>query len=90
MAKVVKRGHSIVKIYRTPSNNCDQFTLVYYVGDKRVRKTYADYGLALTDAETTAKNLSEGELNVLELRGDDLRSHVRAVELLKRQDIRWR
>ena len=69
--KVVERGHSVVKIYRTPSNGCDQFTNVYYLGDKRVRKTFADYGKAFTDAETVATKLSQGELNVVELKGED-------------------
>ena len=81
--KVVERGHSIVKIYRTPSNGCDQFTLVYYLGDKRIRKSYSDYGLAFTDAETTATKLSEGELNVLELKGDIRMAYARAVEMLR-------
>ena len=56
--KVVERGHSIVKIYRTPSNGSNQYTTVYYLGEKRVRKTYSDYGMAFTDAETTASTLS--------------------------------
>ena len=81
--KVVERGHSIVKIYRTPSNGCDQFTLVYYLGEKRIRKTYSDYGKAFTDAETTATKLSEGELNVLELKGDIRMAYARAVEMLR-------
>jgi integrase len=81
--KVVERGHSIVKIYRTPSNGCDQFTLVYYLGEKRIRKTYSDYGKAFTDAETTATKLSEGELNVLELKGEARMAYARAVEILR-------
>ena len=69
--KIVERGHSVVKIYHTPSNSCDQFTNVYYLADKRVRKTFADYGKAFTDAETVATKLSQGELNVVELKGED-------------------
>jgi integrase len=81
--KVVAAGHSIVKIYYTPSNGSDQFTLVYYLGDKRIRKTYSDYGKAFTDAETTAAKLSEGELNVLELKGDARLALVRSEAMLK-------
>jgi hypothetical protein len=81
--KVVAEGHSIVKIYRTPSNGSDQFTLVYYLGKKRVRKTYSDYGKTFTDAETTAAKLSGGELNVLELKGENRMAYARAVEILK-------
>src|SRR5688500_2619399 len=81
--KVVERGHSIVKIYRTPSNGKDQFTLVYYLGDKRIRRTHSKYGNAVTDAETTATKLSQGELNVLDLTGEARLAYVRAVEALK-------
>src|SRR5688500_13360186 len=81
--KVVGQGHSAVKIYRTPSNGCDQFTVSYYLANKRVRKTFADYGLAFTDAELASKKLGEGELNVLELKGEDRMAHVRAVEILR-------
>lgn len=81
--KVVERGHSIVKIYRTPSNGKEQFTLAYYLGEKRIRRTYADYQKAFTDAETTATKLSQGELNVLDLTGEARLAYVRAVQALK-------
>ena len=77
--KVVDCGHSIAKIYRTPSNGCDQFTVVYYVGKKRVRKTFADYALAYTEAETVTTKLSQGELSVVELKGEDRLAYVRAM-----------
>ncbi len=80
---IVRRGHTIVKIYHTPSNGSDQFTVSYYLGEKRQRKTFADLGLATTEAETVATKLSQGELNVLELKGEDRMAHVRAVEILK-------
>src|SRR5687767_12707177 len=77
--KVVERGHSTAKIYRTPSNGCDQFTVVHYLGSKRVRKTFSDYPKALTEAETVATKLSEGELSVVELKGEDRLAYVRAM-----------
>jgi len=79
----VKRGHTIVKIYRTPSRGCDAYTVSYYLGDKRVRKTFADLGLATTEAETVANKLSEGEVNVLTLTSGDRLSYIRAIEALK-------
>ena len=54
----VQRGHTIVKIYKTPSNGCAQFTVAYYLGDKRQRRAFSDYGLALTDADTVANRVS--------------------------------
>jgi integrase len=79
----VKRGHTVVKVYKTPSNGCDQFTVSYYLGEKRIRKTFADPGLAITEAETTATALSAGELSVVELKGDARLSYVRSTEILQ-------
>ena len=53
----VKKGHTIVKVYRTPSNKCDQFTVVHYLGTERQRKTLSDLGFAITEAETVASKL---------------------------------
>ena len=79
----VKRGHTVVKIYQTPSRNCEAFTVVHYLGDKRQRKSFADLGLAMTEAETIANKLSTGELDVLKLTNADRLAYVRAVEALK-------
>ena len=79
----VKRGHAVVKIYRTPSRGCEAFTVSYYLGDQRQRKTFADLGLATTEAETVANKLSTGEVNVLTLTSDNRLSYIRAIEALK-------
>jgi len=79
----VKRGHTIVKIYRTPSRGCEAFTVSYYLGDKRQRVTFADLGLAMTEAETVANKLSTGEVNVLTLTSHDRLAYIRAIEALK-------
>src|ERR1700730_10378201 len=80
---IVKRGHTLVKIYRTPSNGCEQFTVVYYIGAKRQRKTFSDLELAVTEAEIIANKLSTGELDVLTLKSEDRFAYVRALEALK-------
>jgi integrase len=80
---VVKRGHTIVKIYQTPSRGCDAYTVSYYLGDKRQRKTFADLSLAVTEAEIIANRMSTGEMNVLTLTSGDGLAYVRAVEALK-------
>jgi integrase len=79
----VKRGHTVVKIYHTPSRGCDAYTVVYYLGTKRQRKSFADLGLATTEAEVVANKLSTGEVNVLTLTSDDRLSYIRAIEALK-------
>jgi integrase len=79
----VKRGHTVVKIYRTPSRDCDAFTVVHRLGNRRQRKTFSDLGLAMTEAKTVANKISSGEVNVLTLTSDDRLSYVRAMETLK-------
>ena len=80
---VVKRGNVRVKVYLTPSNGCDAFTVAYYFGGKRVRKTFADLGVAKFEAETVANRISAGELNVLTLTSEDRTAYVRSMEMLK-------
>jgi integrase len=79
----IGRGHSTVKIYRTPSNGCDQFTVAYYMSDKRVRKTFAKYELATIEADKVHAALCAGELKVVELKGEDCLSYLRAKEAIK-------
>ena len=80
---VVKRGSVRVKIYFTPSNGCDAYTIAYYFGGKRVRKTLADLKRAELEAETIADRICAGELNVLTLTSEDRTAYVRAMEMLK-------
>ncbi len=79
----VKRGHTVVKIYLTPSRGCESFTVVHYLGNQRKRTSFADLGLAQTEAETIATKLSTGEVDVLTLTSADRLAYVRAVEALK-------
>jgi integrase len=79
----VKRGHTTVKIYRTPSRGCDAYTISYYLGTKRQRTTFANLGLAQTEAETVANKLSTGELDVITLTSHNRLAYVRAIEALK-------
>lgn len=79
----VKVGHTIVKIHKTHSNGCDQFVVTHYLGSKRIRKVLADLEFARTEAEAIATTLSQGELNVLELKNEGRRSCVRAKTALE-------
>jgi len=57
--------------------------VVHYIGDRRQRKTFADLGLAVTEAEVTANKLSAGELDVLTLTSQDRLAYIRAIEVLR-------
>ena len=79
----VKRGNVRVKIYRTPSNGCKAYTVAYYFGGQRVRKTFADLAKAELEAETVANRICAGELNALTLTSEDRTAYVRSLEMLK-------
>ena len=81
--KVIKRGHTTVKIYLTPVKGYPQYTVVHYFGGQRQRRMFSNLELAITEAETIATKLSAGELNVLELRNEDRLSYARAIEALR-------
>ena len=59
------------------------FTVIHYLGTKRQRTYFSNLDLAVTEAETVATKLSEGELDVVELKGGDRLAYVRAVQAIK-------
>jgi hypothetical protein len=81
---VVKRGNVRVKIYSTPSNGCDAYTVAYYFAGQRQRKTFADLGLAKLEAEVVANRICAGELDVLQLTSADRTAYVRSMTMLQR------
>lgn len=80
---VFKAGQAKAKIYKTPSNGCNQFTVCYYLGTKRVRESFSDLDKAKVAAQAAAAMLCAGELNVLSLQGEDRASYVRAMEFIR-------
>lgn len=79
----VRRGNVRVKVYLTPTHGCDAYTVAYYFGGKRQRRTFADLDLAKQEAEIVATRVSAGELDVLSLTSDDRTAYVRSMALLK-------
>lgn len=80
----IKRGSSVVTLYRTPSRGHTAFTLVFYDprSGKRCRQCFSDYGRAREVAEGTVQSLACGEPEVLVLRGRELLGYRRAMEIL--------
>ena len=56
----IKRGHTIVKVYATPTRGFNCFTVSYYLGSKRWRWFFSDLEPALNEAEIVASKVSEG------------------------------
>ena len=76
-----KRG-CVVKIYRTPNNGTDQFTLSYYLGANRKRQKFTDLDKAQEEAENTLEKLLAGETEALRLTGVDRAVYVHASKTL--------
>lgn len=83
----VKRGSVTVKIYkganRVSGISYDQFTVVYYDGVQRKKKTFATLGEARREANLTATKLANGENQVLRLTSTDRTIYLEAVSQLR-------
>lgn len=79
---VVKRGSITVKIYRTPSHDCERFTLSYYQDGQRKRPSFASLEETKAEAENIAIRLTSTEAAVLKLTGADLSAYQRARQQL--------
>ena len=76
--KVIRVGQTKATIYLTPTNGCDSYTVVWYEGPVRRRKTFADAGLAEIHANSQVNNLSNGETRAAKLSGEECLEYVRA------------
>lgn len=79
---VVKRGSVSVKIYRTPSNGCDSYTLSYYQDGVRKRPTFSTLQAAKDEANVVVNRLGNAEADVLTLTSADRAAYLRARQLL--------
>ncbi|HEY9175971.1 MAG TPA: hypothetical protein VI136_27130 [Verrucomicrobiae bacterium] len=81
--KVIRVGQTRATIYKTPSHGCDSYTVIWYEGAVRKRKTFADPGLAEIHAKAQVNNLSTGETRAVKLSGEECLEYVRAREMVK-------
>ena len=80
----VKRGSSVVSIYKTPTRGYALFTVVHYDADgRRSRRVFADYDQARSAADETVLNLAGGKSDMLTLTGQELLVYRRATKALK-------
>jgi len=81
---VVKCGSTSVTIYRnTPKKGYPSFLVRYFRGTTEVRVTRAGFEEAFKEAESAARSLANGEMDVLTLRSDDRLLYVRSIENLR-------
>src|SRR5438309_2231597 len=81
--KVIREGQTRATIYKTPYRDSDGFTVVWYEGDKRLRKLFNDLPAAELHASAMVNNLSRGEARIVNLSGEQLLAFNRACEFVK-------
>jgi hypothetical protein len=78
--KVLRQGQTRATSDKTPVRGTDAFTVVWYEGQTRKRKLFADLGAAELHAQAKVNQLSRGEARVLALSGEELLAFNRAGE----------
>lgn len=96
--EVAKQGSIKVPIYSTTnriyrlnpaSGNRElksehpQFTVIYYEGSRRVKRKFSDLAKARREADLAAIKLSNGEAEILKLKGTDRADYVHAMRYLR-------
>ena len=71
-----------VKVYQTPRNGYEAFTLAFYQDGQRKRVLCKSVESALAEADEVARRLGSKDVDVIELRSADRAAYRRARELL--------
>ena len=79
----VKRGSSVVKIYRDRKPTGTYYRVVYHIGGKRHRLHFNDLEKATSEAEAKAAQLSRGDVDAMQLSGRDRLEYGRAKDAVK-------
>src|SRR4029077_11704339 len=84
---VVKRGSSVVKIYRDRKPTGTYYRVVYHIGGKRHRLHFNDIEKATSEAEAKAAQLSRGDVDAMQLCGKDRLVYGRALEAVREHGV---
>ncbi len=79
----VRRGSSVVKIYREEKPSGAYFRVSFYKGGKRCGLNFADLDAAKAEADAKAAQLSRGDLDALHITGRDRLVYGRALEAVR-------
>ena len=83
----IRRGSSIVKIYREKKASADYFRVSFYMGKRRCGVNFKDLQTAKAEAEARAAQLSRGDFDALRITGRDRLVYERAVEAIRPLDV---
>src|SRR5262249_41040502 len=80
---IVKRGSSVVKIYLDRKPTGTYYRVAYHLGGKRHRLNFCDLDEAKSEAEAKAAQLSRGDVDAMQLNGEDRLAYGRALDAAK-------
>jgi integrase len=84
---VVKRGSSVVKVYRDLKPTGTYYRVAYHIGGKRHRLHFNNLEKATNEAEAKASQLSRGDVDAMQLSGNDRLVYGRAVEAIREYGV---
>jgi integrase len=84
---VVKRGSSVVKVYRDLKPTGTYYRVAYHIGGKRHRLHFNNLEKATSEAEAKASQLSRGDVDAMQLSGKDRLVYGRAVEAIREYGV---
>jgi len=85
---VIKRGSCSVKIYRDRKKNGTYYRVAYHIGGKRERLHFTDLDKAKLEAEAQAAKLSRGDVDAMQLTGNDRLVYGRALEAVRMTGVK--
>jgi integrase len=80
---VVRRGSCAVKIYRDRKPEGTYYRVTYYLGGQRYRPNFSDFQAAQDEAEAKASQLSRGDVDAMQLNGENRLEYGRAKDAVK-------
>src|SRR6266853_1843948 len=84
---LIKRGSCSVKIYRDRKPSGTYYRVTYHIGGKRERLNFTDLEKAKLEAEAQASKLSRGDLDAMQITGQDRLVYGRALETVRETGI---
>jgi len=84
---IFKAGNVPVKIYQTKSRGYTLFVLAYYIGGRRIRRSFGNLAAAKGQAQDVVSSIINNQLGALALTNTDRDRYASALELLKPLDI---
>jgi integrase len=79
----IEKGSAVVKIYLTPHNGSDYFTVSYWLHKKRKRQVFPTFEQAKEVATEKAKEIASGDVGAVQLTNADSAAYARAIALLE-------